>query len=64
MQLANDANYNDVLNKLKAQFWQKQADAKSSPQYNPEEYETITVLGSGAFGTVVSNLLFISFLPT
>lgn len=55
---APNADYNMVLNRLKTDFDRKWKDTKPSTADQLKDYEDIKVLGSGAFGVVVS------FFPT
>lgn len=51
-----NADYRTVLNRLKAEFEKKWNESKPSTAEKLTDYEDIRVLGSGAFGVVVSKL--------
>lgn len=46
--------YNEIMKALKEEFLVKWNDKQPSPQGGLEDHEQLSVLGSGAFGTVVS----------
>lgn len=51
-----NADYRTVLNRLKSEFEKKWNENKPSTAEKLTDYEDIRVLGSGAFGVVVSKL--------
>lgn len=46
--------YNEIMKALREEFVTKWNDKRPSPQGGLEDYEQLSVLGTGAFGTVVS----------
>lgn len=46
--------YTEILKKLKVEFFTKYDSAKPSPKIDFQEFEPVIIVGSGSFGTVVS----------
>lgn len=49
--------YHEIMRALKEEFTAKWNDKQPSPQGGLEDHEQLSVLGSGAFGTVVRTYL-------
>lgn len=54
LKFSSTSDYKSVLNRMKNEFEKKWKENKSSNDEKLKDYEDIRVLGSGAFGVVVS----------
>lgn len=54
--------YPDIMRTLRDEFMEKWSDKNPSPHGGLEDHEQLNVLGSGAFGTVVSRDFFIHII--